>query len=377
MSGTEAPARRRGPRGWAVDACLFLLAAVYGLAWSLDAADGAAAVNQVVAAAACAALWLRRRWPTGLALVLGPVAAVADLAAGALLVALFTVAVHRPPRVALTALLWALACRCAFVAVVTVRAAEVPTGLLLGYSTATALAVTGWGVYVRHRRQLLESLRERAVRAEAEAGLRAEQAQRRAREQIAQEMHDVLGHRLSLLSVHAGALEYRRDARPEEVAAAAGVIRKSAHQALQDLREVVGVLRAPVGEAPPPTLADLPALVAEARAEGVRVDLRSDPPTGVPDAVGRTAYGIVREALADARTRAPGAPVRVVIGAHPAGGLAIEVAHGAPAGPSPAAAPGTAEGTAGLAGRVARAGGTLEHGPAGGGFRLRCRLPLD
>src|SRR5262249_56557879 len=88
--------------------------------------------------------------------------------------------------------------------------------------------------------------------------LRAEQAQQRAREQIAREMHDVLGHRLSLLSVHAGALEYHPDASAEEIARAAKVIRESAHQALQDLREVIGVLRAPVGQLPQPTLAAVP-----------------------------------------------------------------------------------------------------------------------
>ena len=103
----------------------------------------------------------------------------------------------------------------------------------------------------------------------AEAELRAEQAQRSARDDIAREIHDVLGHRLSLLSLHAGALEYRPGAPPEDVARAAAVIRENAHQALQDLREVVGVLRAPVGQAPQPTSADLPRLLAEF---GVRFD---------------------------------------------------------------------------------------------------------
>ena len=69
-------------------------------------------------------------------------------------------------------------------------------------------------------------------------------------------MHDVLGHRLSLLSLHAGALEYRPDASAQEIAQAAKVVRESAHQALQDLREVIGVLRGPVGELPQPTLAE-------------------------------------------------------------------------------------------------------------------------
>ena len=88
-------------------------------------------------------------------------------------------------------------------------------------------------------------------------------------------MHDVLAHRISLLCLHAGALEFRADAPPDEVARAAGVIRDTAHEALEDLREVIGVLRegatATTPERPQPTLADLPALVDESRAAGMQV----------------------------------------------------------------------------------------------------------
>ena len=98
-------------------------------------------------------------------------------------------------------------------------------------------------MFVRARRQLVLSLRERADRAEAEQQLHVEQARQQERARIAREMHDVLAHRISLLSMHAGALEFRPDAPPEEVARAAGIVRASAHQALQDLREVIGVLR--------------------------------------------------------------------------------------------------------------------------------------
>lgn len=128
------------------------------------------------------------------------------------------------------------------------------------------LLVISWGMVVRSRRQLVVTLRERARRAEAEAELRAEQAQRLAREAIAREMHDVLAHRLTLLSVHAGALEFRPDAPTAEVARAAGVIRDSAHEALQDLREIIGVLRSPGesdGDRPQPTLATLESLISE------------------------------------------------------------------------------------------------------------------
>ncbi|CAM5376937.1 hypothetical protein SGLAM104S_10334 [Streptomyces glaucescens] len=79
------------------------------------------------------------------------------------------------------------------------------------------VSTIGWGMFVRSKRQLMLSLRDRARRAETEARLRAEQAQRLAREAIAREMHDVLAHRLTLLSVHAGALEFRPDASREEI----------------------------------------------------------------------------------------------------------------------------------------------------------------
>jgi signal transduction histidine kinase len=164
---------------------------------------------------------------------------------------------------------------------------------------------SGGGLFLHYRRQLVESLRDRAARAETEAQLRAEQAQQRARDEIAREMHDVLGHRLSLLSVHAGALEFRPDADPTEIARAAKVIRENAHQALQDLREVIGVLRAPVGELPQPTLADVKQLVAESGRAGMRVGLREEVGGIVPDVVGRTTYRIV-EALTNARRHARG-----------------------------------------------------------------------
>ena len=127
-------------------------------------------------------------------------------------------------------------------------------------------------------------------------------------------MHDVLAHRLSLLSVHAGALEFHPDAPPEEIAEAAGVIRATAHDALHDLRSVVGVLRAGDGGADPPqpTLAELPALIEESRAAGMKVQRRSTPPAETAMA-GRTAYRVVQEGLTNARKYAPAAAVDVKV----------------------------------------------------------------
>jgi Histidine kinase len=110
-------------------------------------------------------------------------------------------------------------------------------------------------------------------------------------------MHDVLGHRLSLLSVHAGALEFRPDASPEEIARAAKVIRENAHLALQDLREVIGVLRAPWACCPSPPW-PTPASSSPSRA-GPGCGLacaRSSTAPPFPTWWGRTAYRTVQRA---------------------------------------------------------------------------------
>jgi signal transduction histidine kinase len=402
-AATAPPARRR-PRDWAADAALFLLAAITGLLAAAARLESSAMpeppwlfdLDQVAGALGCAALWLRRRWPVQLALALVALSTFSELVGGAMVVALLTVAIHRPPRT--TAAVFALSLLAAVVYAIVRPEPGVPAILMFMLGLAIQGAAVGWGLFIRHRRQLVASLRDRAARAETEARLRAERAQHQAREEIAREMHDVLGHRLSLLSVHAGALEYRPDASPEEVARAARVIRESAHQALQDLREVVGVLRAPVGELPQPTLADLPQLVAESATAGMRVALRQETTAATPDGLGRTAYRIVQEALTNARKHAPDSQVGVHLAGSPGQGLTVEVENTAPPGPAdtdgrgspvgranrpaPAngagngAADGPGQGLAGLAERVALAGGRLEHGatPAGG-FRLAAWLP--
>ena len=224
-------------------------------------------------------------------------------------------------------------------------------------------------------------MRERAERAEAEQERRLQEARAAERTRIAREMHDVLAHRLSLLATYAGALEFRPDAPPEQTARAAGVVRSLTHQALDELREVIGLLRDD-GEAadpprPQPGLADLERLVAESRDAGMQVRLRqrcAASPT-LTEAVGRTAYRIVQEGLTNAHRHAPGAPVTVDVRGTPGEGLDVAVVNDRPGGPVPVAL-GSSTGLIGVAERVAVVGGTVEHGPtADGGFRLRARLP--
>ncbi|MEU4210935.1 histidine kinase [Streptomyces sp. NPDC026206] len=381
---------RRTVRDWAVDIVLLAVAAVVGLlaAEPLRTDPQTSALlflaDQIVGALACTALWTRRRWPVGLALVLTAVSTLSPPSTGAMVVAVFTVAVHRPFKV--IASVGALALVSTLLSAVVRPDPELTFAAATAIGTLLVLTPIGWGMFVRSRRQLLLSLRERALRAEAEAGLRAERAQRLARERIAREMHDVLAHRLSLLCVHAGALEFRADASPVEVARGAGVIRSSAHQALQDLREVIGVLRAPTGAdacdagRPQPTLAAMGALVEESRQAGTAVTLeqRVADPASVPAAAGRTVYRIVQEGLTNARKHAPGSEVTVVVEGSPERGLTVEVSNPASVAAAGGAAdvPGSGQGLIGLAERAALAGGRLEHGPGpGGGFRLRGWIP--
>ncbi|WP_432009642.1 sensor histidine kinase [Streptomyces bacillaris] len=389
MADPELPGdrarRRRTVRDWVVDITAFLCAAFIGMvAVSVIDADDSTAdvvvfVDSVVGAAACCALWLRRRWPVGLAVALTAVAVVEPVAVGALLVALFSLAVHRPLKP--TAIVGAAAL--VTVPVQPLVRPDPQTGYVASvlFGVLLVLLALSWGLGVRSRRQLVLSLRERARRAETEAELRAEQAQRLAREAIAREMHDVLAHRLTLLSVHAGALEFRPDAPTAEIARAAGVIRDSSHEALQDLREIIGVLRGPgdtgEGERPQPTLATLDALIEESRQAGMRVtlDQRVAAPEAAPAATGRTVYRIAQECLTNARKHAPGAEVTVTVTGGPGDGLTVEVANPPPNEPFERV-PGSGQGLIGLTERATLAGGSLEHGPTpDGGFLVRARLP--
>ncbi|MFE6281756.1 histidine kinase [Streptomyces sp. NPDC057877] len=375
---------RRTARDWVVDFCCFFGAVVIGIAAADTVSDdpgtpyALAVLDQCLGALACAAVWLRRRWPVGLAVALTVIAPVSLTASGASLVALFTIAVHRPFRY----VAWIGGANLALTPLIYwVRPDPTMTYLTAVVLTTLLLAsVGGWGMFVRSQRQLLLSLRDRARRAETEARLRAEQAQRLAREAIAREMHDVLAHRLTLLSVHAGALEFRPDAPREEVGRAAGVIRESAHEALQDLREIIGVLRAAESDEagrPQPTLAALDALVAESREAGMKVTLDNavtDPAT-VPASVGRTAYRIAQEGLTNARKHAPGTEVAVSVSGALGDGLTIGVRNPAPEGDVPPV-PGSGQGLIGLTERATLAGGRLEHGPEpDGGFLVRAWLP--
>jgi signal transduction histidine kinase len=389
-AGSGAPRRRvrRSVRDWVVDVLVFVAALLLGvgavgiaLAEPTPPPDPLVAVDVVTGTIACLLLWLRRRWPVGVALAVIVIGTLSDMAGAAVLIALFTVAVHRRWP---TVLAVAAASLASFGVYVVIRPVEgMSPALFLALGVALTAAVIAWGLFVRARRQLIRSLQERASRAEAEQLLRVDQARQLERTRIAREMHDVLAHRISLLSMHAGALEFRPDAPAAEIARAAGVIRASARQALEDLREVIGVLRdSPDGAPstrPQPTLGDLPALVEEVRGAGVRIaeDYRVADLGAAPVVAGRTAYRVVQEGLTNVRKHAPGATASVAVSGGPDAGLTVEVGNPPPVGARlHAPLPSGGTGLVGLRERVTLAGGRLEHGwTPDGEFRLSAWLP--
>lgn len=152
------------------------------------------------------------------------------------------------------------------------------------------------------------------------------------RERVAREVHDVIGHRLSLLSIHAGALEANTRDQDERLAGSASLVRESAAQTASDLRSLLEVLRRPddpdLARAVP-GLEALPALVDETVAHGMPLvaTVVLDGATMLDPALGQTAYRVVQELLTNARRHAPGAGVRLAVVVRPDLGVTIEAAN--------------------------------------------------
>ncbi|MFF4413007.1 sensor histidine kinase [Streptosporangium sp. NPDC001559] len=393
------PARTTWDRATRAGGLVCALASAVAVVWG-ELGDTWLPVDVAGGVVACAALWLSRRRPATMALVAVAIsvpAASASVAAG---VATLMAALYRRSAVA-------VGVGAAWTAATLTRFWLRPPGLApypvwALVAVLFGVALTGWGMLARARRQLVLSLVERARRAEEEQRRRAEQARHAERLVIAREMHDVLAHRLSLLALHAGALEFNAKADPAEVVEAASVVRANAHQALQELRQVISVLR----EAPVLTELDLRSLVEEVRRAGARVESH-DGGIRLPDLPGttaRAAYRIVQEGLTNTLKHAPGRPVTLHLDGAPGRGLTIEVrnpvegsfhdlpgfpgshgfsgSHGFPGSPgvpgfpgSPGS-PGEGAGLAGVRERAELAGGRVERaGVEGEEFHLAVWLP--
>src|SRR5215211_4986826 len=236
------------------------------------------------------------------------------------------------------------------------------------------------GAYIGARRDLMVSLRDRAERAEAERELRGEQARLGERARIAQEMHDVLAHKVSLIALHAGGLEVNPAVGPEKVEGSARLIRETARQAMEDLREVLGVLRSDVSAdgadlTPIPQASDLERLVEASRDAGVSVTGEFALPDDVPVSIGRTVYRVVQESLTNVHKHARGASTEVVVYGVSGEGVAARVTNVRPVAAG-SLLPGAGAGLVGLRERVQLAGGRLTTGPTPeGGWHVEAWLP--
>lgn len=327
-----------------------------------------------------AGIWIwRRSHPVVFAVAAVAVGVFSTLAGGVGLICAFTVAEYRSWRTAVGVSI--------FAAVSILPALElypVPHEERSFFVGALAtFAATGWGMFVRARRQLIDSMQRRLREAEQAATERAVAARRGERQRIAREMHDVLAHRLSLLAVHAGALEFHHGATADEITTAAGIIRSNTHEALNDLREVIDLLResTPDSERPQPTLTDLSALLEESTAAGLTIsaDVSAhaiDTVDRAPASIGRTIYRVVQESLTNVRKHAPQAHVRVEV--HESDdGIDVSI-HNQPSliAPSLTTPQGSGTGLSGVRERVSLAGGHVDFQPtADQGFRVHAWLP--
>ena len=359
--------------------CLVLTAFAVKTPWS----SPPPAVIAVTGAAGSLALLGRRRWPVPVAAV-GAVAHVLSGNPGPLLAGLFT-ATERSPRRILP-LLAAIGVA-GFVGPEWLSG-DVDGGALLSAALLTA-AVMASGVYLATRRELIESLQDRAASVEAERRLRDEQARGGERTRIAREMHDVIAHKVALISLHAGALEVGARGEPEKVEQEAALIRSTAHEALEELRSILGLLRSGDGDgagaagkagsggpaADAAASSDhLERLVASWRAAGVTVALTDDV-GAMPAPTARAVHRLVQEGLTNAHKHAPGSEVAVSVTGGRGHDVVVAVTnptvpHGEPA------QLGAGVGLVGLDERLRTVGGTLTSGvDATGVWRLEGRLP--
>ncbi len=366
-------------------------------------------------------LLVRRRWPIAVVLVS---IAITPAQMGFLMgvVGLYTLAACELPRRIIGSLAGMSLVATLIVTFVKTRQDMVRGDLDLGDWFVPFAAITmslGFtappvllGLYVGARRRLMESLRERADSLERELQLLAERAEERAewarneeRTRIAREMHDVVAHRVSLMVVHAAALQAVARKDPEKAVRNAALVGDMGRQALTELREMLGVLRSGGGERREraasmplaavgvaaaaaasraaddegPCLAEIEDLVGQSAAAGMVVDLtvEGDARSYAPE-VEQTAYRVVQEALTNVHKHAAGAKTYVRL-AHRVSEIAMQVENEPPeAAASSARLPSGGNGLVGMKERVAALGGVFVSGPTdAGGFRVSAVIPAS
>ncbi|WP_374213662.1 sensor histidine kinase [Streptomyces sp. G1] len=352
------------------DAALVALAALD--AW-LSLENGTP-LGFALAAVACGALALRRRFPLAVFLLTLPATLVQDILV-APIAALYALAERTRDRrlLGVCVFLSALAMAVHSPLKDDPSSSRAWTLIYLLYQLATATAPVLLGQLVQARRDLARRLVEIEDAREHERELHAQAVLARERAQLAREMHDVVSHQVSLIAIQAGAMQVAaKDAGSRE---AARTIRSLSVDTLDELRTMVTLLRASGGAAteltPQPTLADLRRLV---ESSGIEAELRGDLPATVGTPAQRALYRTVQEALTNVRKHAPGATATVELW-HDGDAVGVTVTNSPPSRPS-LPLPGAHQGLLGLKERADILHGTFESGPTGeGGYRVRIRIP--
>jgi signal transduction histidine kinase len=322
-------------------------------------------------------VFFRRRAPVRIALAIALMSALSGIAAGPATLAAVSVATR---RVTWQVLVVGVANFAAAQTFTTFAPFENNDPLITtAVNVAANAGMMGWGLYLGSRREIIWNLRTRAERAEREQELRVGQARSTERARIAREMHDVLAHRITQVSMQAGALAFRDDLDRDRLREGLVQIQGQANDALHELRDVLGVLRAddpgPAHARPQPTYDDITALVEEARTLGLDIEWTDDVDgtTPVPPATGRTVYRIVQEGITNVRKHAPGAVVAIRSTGDPRSGIRVVLAN--PLGAAQTGAPGSGLGLVGLRERTELRGGRLVQRTEDSTFVLDAWLP--
>jgi signal transduction histidine kinase len=352
----------------------------------LDGVEHRAVVLALGAVAGLALLLVQPRWPFA-----GPLLATAAIAAAAaidpegienaatpffaILLAAWCFGAYNPPRLALVGLGTLLAAT-TFVSLSFPDFAATDILWIGGFVTAGWLA----GFSVRHQAGQTQRLRELAARLKEQQEERAEEAVEAERARIARELHDVVAHHVSVMTVQAGAVRRLLTPDQERQREALLSVEETGRKALTEMRRLLGVLKENGGDqraplAPQPGMATLDTLLGQVREAGLPVEMRTEGrPVELPPGIDLSAYRIVQEALTNALKYAGPARAWVVV-RYGDGDLELEIANDG--GTDAMEADGGGRGLVGMRERVAVYGGELESGPRpGGGFAVRARLPI-
>jgi signal transduction histidine kinase len=250
----------------------------------------------------------------------------------------------------------------------------------VGYVALIFFVVWSLGAAISARRSYAVELEAKTAALEEARRELADRAVAEERRRIARELHDVIAHAMSVITVRAGVGAHLATTNPAQAGEALSVIERTGREALVEMRRMLAVLHDPDPRGPRPEpqpgLADVPRLIEQVGAAGVPVTLTTEGPVRPPlPGLDLAAYRVIQEALTNVVKHAPGARAAVTVRYRP-DGLDVTVSNAG--GPAPdGAEPPPGQGLRGMAERVALYDGRLETGRVADGFRVAASFPVE